>query len=405
MAEFVREAEGISVGDTVSWQNKFWGTMSGKVVQIKWRTTDQDWSFVVKHDEGSDTLYRDQITKDSAFPAGTYTDDDEEDDDDDEKESSLKTAQQFQMGDWVLDKANDVDGIVVNLGDIDAGEVYVDFADEPGVSKLVDESDLELLGDEHDMRSQGSRTAVGTSEDLSPGDRVRDLYGNEGTVQSNDGPAIKVEWDGGAVMTFPPGTEVLKNLQKIGAKQAARLRVGDEVELVGTPRSAFHFQPGEVGTVVETFPHLDKYTVDYGAGVDDFSSGDLRKASAKTGADPDQADAPEAPESQPDHDVRNLFGMDNAVYDINVLDALVADRPVTMDVDPALWKHHFGDVEIDVEDAMTKDLNNPVIVAEKNAGTILVDGWHRAYKAFVSGVKAIPAHVITEEELQSAKVD
>lgn len=62
-------------------------------------------------------------------------------------------------------------------------------------------------------------------------------------------------------------------------------------------------------------------------------------------------------------------------------------------------------VTIDIKKAMSDevDYSVPLLVAPifaegKFAGHVVIDGWHRAYKAYKQGVKELPAFVLTEKE-------
>jgi hypothetical protein len=59
-------------------------------------------------------------------------------------------------------------------------------------------------------------------------------------------------------------------------------------------------------------------------------------------------------------------------------------------------------VHIDKEHAMTTDVTKPLIVAQivldRQVVALLIDGHHRNYKAFKTGVKEVPVHLLTVKE-------
>jgi len=74
-------------------------------------------------------------------------------------------------------------------------------------------------------------------------------------------------------------------------------------------------------------------------------------------------------------------------------------------IDVMSWTHHLERSIINKEYALSEkvDLKRPIIIAawEDNRGQIilkLIDGMHRLYKAYKTGVAQLPAYVLTVDE-------
>lgn len=70
----------------------------------------------------------------------------------------------------------------------------------------------------------------------------------------------------------------------------------------------------------------------------------------------------------------------------------------------------FGPRDLDVDYALTTDLNEPVLIAtmRNKAGgefPLLIDGAHRLYRAYGEGVEKLPAYVLTADETVTIRQD
>ncbi len=59
---------------------------------------------------------------------------------------------------------------------------------------------------------------------------------------------------------------------------------------------------------------------------------------------------------------------------------------------------------LDTKRAAGADLSEPVIFIGFQGEHLLLDGWHRAYKAATRGIPTIPCHVLSEDEAESLLV-
>lgn len=67
-------------------------------------------------------------------------------------------------------------------------------------------------------------------------------------------------------------------------------------------------------------------------------------------------------------------------------------------------------VHVDVEYAMTVDLDKPVIAARlvsesgKDGGVIVIDGWHRVFRALWEGREHLPTYLLSAEAEQACRI-
>ncbi len=98
-----------------------------------------------------------------------------------------------------------------------------------------------------------------------------------------------------------------------------------------------------------------------------------------------------------------LFGMGNAVYDVEKMHELAQGKPL-VDVDPGQFAHAFGEVRIDHQYALKTNVKKPVLLAARpGGGSALVDGWHRMYKGHATNTK-LRGYVLSAQELESCRV-
>lgn len=58
-------------------------------------------------------------------------------------------------------------------------------------------------------------------------------------------------------------------------------------------------------------------------------------------------------------------------------------------------------VDMDESYALTTDLTRPLLFLTLHGKTQLADGWHRLFRAVVTGVECLPCYVLTEKETES----
>jgi hypothetical protein len=117
------------------------------------------------------------------------------------------------------------------------------------------------------------------------------------------------------------------------------------------------------------------------------------------------------------------------VFDIDAALALIAAAPRdTQALDVTAWATAYGLTRLDDPDhttvnligptpdgldrlyAMSTDLTNPVLlglvrVGDKPPAGLLIDGVHRLYHAWRTGVPRLPAYVLTAEETRAVQHD
>ncbi|MBF8193339.1 hypothetical protein ITP53_48255 [Nonomuraea sp. K274] len=68
-------------------------------------------------------------------------------------------------------------------------------------------------------------------------------------------------------------------------------------------------------------------------------------------------------------------------------------------IQPREWGAMLRLISIDTAHAAQVDLSEPLIVAQvPNGGMLIIDGWHRLYKAVTTGVQELLAVALTAEE-------
>ncbi|GAA1772663.1 ParB N-terminal domain-containing protein [Nonomuraea bangladeshensis] len=92
-------------------------------------------------------------------------------------------------------------------------------------------------------------------------------------------------------------------------------------------------------------------------------------------------------------------------WDITTAKKLTRARTPQGRIEPAEWAGMLRLVSIDTEHAAQVDLSEPLIVATvPNGGMLIIDGWHRLYKALTMGVAELPAVVLTTEEELACRI-
>ncbi|WP_433426237.1 hypothetical protein ACQP1V_43070 (plasmid) [Microtetraspora malaysiensis] len=95
--------------------------------------------------------------------------------------------------------------------------------------------------------------------------------------------------------------------------------------------------------------------------------------------------------------MREVFRFGFYAWNINLAEDIVQGRePDHIRVDEA---GPLFFVRIDEAYAATVDLTKPLILAPfADCGNLVIDGWHRIWKARRDGVETLPAHLLTPEE-------
>lgn len=59
---------------------------------------------------------------------------------------------------------------------------------------------------------------------------------------------------------------------------------------------------------------------------------------------------------------------------------------------------------IDERYAMTTDLAKPLLFVPLDNESVLIDGWHRAMKALLTGVDVLPCYVLSQEDADASRI-
>jgi hypothetical protein len=74
-------------------------------------------------------------------------------------------------------------------------------------------------------------------------------------------------------------------------------------------------------------------------------------------------------------------------------------------IDPREWSGMLHLVAIDAEHAANVDMSEPLImITVPGSGMLIIDGWHRLYKALDTGVPELSAVILTAEEELACRV-
>ncbi|MEV4391248.1 hypothetical protein ACIBK9_48170 [Nonomuraea sp. NPDC050227] len=86
-------------------------------------------------------------------------------------------------------------------------------------------------------------------------------------------------------------------------------------------------------------------------------------------------------------------------WDITTAKKLTRNRAAEGRIEPKEWAGMLRLVAINREHAAQVDLSVPLIMATvPNGGMLIIDGWHRLYKALTTEVSELYAVVLTAEE-------
>ncbi|MEU8324136.1 hypothetical protein AB0C33_37740 [Nonomuraea sp. NPDC048881] len=92
-------------------------------------------------------------------------------------------------------------------------------------------------------------------------------------------------------------------------------------------------------------------------------------------------------------------------WDITTAKKLTRARTPQGRIDPREWAGMLRLIAISTEHAAHVDLSEPLIVATvPNGGMLIIDGWHRLYKALATGVPELAAVILTAEEELACRI-
>lgn len=92
-------------------------------------------------------------------------------------------------------------------------------------------------------------------------------------------------------------------------------------------------------------------------------------------------------------------------WDITTAKKLTRARVPQGRIDPREWAGMLRLIAISTEHAAQVDLSEPLIVATvPNGGMLIIDGWHRLYKALDNGVPELQAVILTAEEELACRI-
>ncbi|MEV4285465.1 ParB N-terminal domain-containing protein [Nonomuraea bangladeshensis] len=92
-------------------------------------------------------------------------------------------------------------------------------------------------------------------------------------------------------------------------------------------------------------------------------------------------------------------------WNITTAKKLASARAPQGRIEPTEWAGMLRLVAIDPHHAAEVDLSEPLIVATvPNGGMLIIDGWHRLYKALTMDVAELPAVVLTAEEELACRI-
>lgn len=102
--------------------------------------------------------------------------------------------------------------------------------------------------------------------------------------------------------------------------------------------------------------------------------------------------------AQPAERTREVFRFGTYAWDVTLAEEITQGRD-TLTINPedagSLFLIHINEAH-----AATVDLTKPVIVAPIPGadGNLIIDGWHRVWKARITGVTSLPAVLLTPDE-------
>jgi hypothetical protein len=121
------------------------------------------------------------------------------------------------------------------------------------------------------------------------------------------------------------------------------------------------------------------------------------RAATATGPEPSITSRPVP--GRTDHAGVEFFQMMAWRWNITAAKKITQGRMPEGRIEPRDWAGMLQLIVIDTDHATHVDLSGPLIVAPvPNGGMLIIDGWHRLYKALKIGVPELSAVVLTAEE-------
>ncbi|MER5324917.1 hypothetical protein [Streptosporangium roseum] len=106
-----------------------------------------------------------------------------------------------------------------------------------------------------------------------------------------------------------------------------------------------------------------------------------------------------------DGSTMELFQLMSWRWSVTSAKELADGRAPTAALAVADWVGMLRLLMVDEEHAKRVDLAEPLIaVSMPTGGLLIIDGWHRVYKALASGRSTLPAHVLTVEEERACRI-
>ncbi|RBQ15333.1 hypothetical protein DP939_36445 [Spongiactinospora rosea] len=93
-------------------------------------------------------------------------------------------------------------------------------------------------------------------------------------------------------------------------------------------------------------------------------------------------------------------------WNITAAKGFAAGRTPKGTLAPAEWAALLSLITIDPDHAANVDLSEPVIAVPvpDAGGPLVIDGWHRIYKALTTGTDRLPAILLTPEEERICRI-
>ncbi|MFF0861409.1 hypothetical protein ACFYUV_06630 [Nonomuraea sp. NPDC003560] len=100
-----------------------------------------------------------------------------------------------------------------------------------------------------------------------------------------------------------------------------------------------------------------------------------------------------------------FFQMLSWRWDVTAAKKFIQGREAEGRIDPREWSGMLHLVAIDPEHAARVDMSEPLIVITvPDSGMLIIDGWHRLYKALDTGVPELAAVILTTEEELACRI-
>ncbi|MEU4574625.1 hypothetical protein [Nonomuraea sp. NPDC023979] len=102
---------------------------------------------------------------------------------------------------------------------------------------------------------------------------------------------------------------------------------------------------------------------------------------------------------------REFFQMLAWRWDVTAAKEFARGRETEGRINPREWAGMLHLVAIDTEHAARVDMSEPLIVITvPDSGMLIIDGWHRLYKALDTGVPELAAVILTADEELACRI-